>query len=232
MEKINSNILKVAKLGDKTGRSYLSYVHRKDNYIEATDGIVLLREYLPTNADKETLIDYVSETEAIADVNYPETNRVIPCKESLHKLERTIWDIANMKYPTKESKEIAILNGSVHFNATYIKLIASFFKDEEDVTAYSTDEDITKGWLYFESNSKCAIVCPFRVKFPDDELLERKGIAFKDFADGKKSKAPTQIYVVKDPATGDILKAFKTRASAELYMSHRGDCEMVPVVLA
>lgn len=231
MEKINKQILQVAKLGEKTNRDGLQYVHVKDNYIEATDGRILLREYLPTRADKEALIDYVSETEACK-CNYPDTNKIMPCKERLYKLDRALWEIANKKIPTKTCKEVAILNGVLYINAAFIKLIASFFKDETDVKVYSTEEDFVK-WpiLYFESQRKRALVCTFRVKFQEDELVERKTITFRDFADAKKSKAPTQIYVVKDPATGDILKAFKTRAGAELYAIHRGECEIVPLVL-
>lgn len=226
MEKINKQILQVAKLGEKTNRDGLQYVHVKDNYIEATDGRILLREYLPTRADKEALIDYVSETEVWTKCNYSDTNRIMPRKKHL-KIERDIWEVANLKNPTKGCKEVAILNGITHLNAAYIRLIASFFKDDAYVTVYRTNKDL----LFFENQSKCALVCPFRVKFLDNDLVERKGIRFKDFADAKKSKAPTQIYVVKDRATGDVIKAFKTRAGAELYAIHRGECEIVPLVL-
>ena len=235
MEKINKQILQVAKLAEKENSySPMQYVHLKDNYIEATDGRILLREYLPTNANKEAFIDYVSETEVgSTSTTYPDTNRVMPCKERIIKLDRTNWEIANKKVPSKTCKEVAILNELLYINAAFLKLIASFFTDEADVRVYSLDEDLNKtNCLYFESLRKRALVCPFRVKFQEDDLVERKTITFRDFADAKKSKAPTQIYVVKDPATGDNLKAFKTTASAELYMIHRGECEMEPVVLA
>lgn len=152
----------------------------------------------------------------------------MPCKERLYKLDRALWEIANKKIPTKTGREVAILNGVLYINAAFIKLIASFFKDETDVKVYRTNKDL----LFFENQSKCALVCPFRVSFPNDDLVERKRIRFEDFADAKKSKAPTQIYVVKDRATGDVIKAFKTRADAELYAIHRGECEIVPLVLA
>lgn len=230
MEKINKQILQVAKLGEKTNRDGLQYVHVKDNYIEATDGRILLREYLPANANKEVLIDYVSETE-VCKCTYPDTNKIMPCKERLYKLDRALWEIANKKTPTKTCKEVAILNGVLYINAAFIKLIASFFKDETDVKVYSTEQDLNKEpILYFESQCKCALVCPLRIQ--GEALVERKGIRFEDFADAKKSKAPTQIYVVKDRATGDVIKAFKTRAGAELYAIHRGECEIVPLVLA